>query len=201
MKFCLNVLLCLTVAAHSSDYSEHVITWDGGIDYLLFLQWQSLPPSLALFSPAHPDTILYSGYGNEMTVQFYSLTQKMVTQRCFQTYQCLTISLSVCFTCSVYEQLQFVDMVHVSLVSSNTWKYSYVVNCKALVSVPALQSMIVCAGSFTWSCQWVALPPEWEKEQGRWASLVGYNDSLPSSSPVTLTLLSWLTANHSWIGS
>lgn len=42
-------------------------------------QWHLLPPSLARFSPNDPDSVLYSGYGLDMSLQFYSLTQKAVS--------------------------------------------------------------------------------------------------------------------------
>lgn len=49
--------------------------------YGLFVQcqWHLLPPSLARFSPNDPDSVLYSGYGLDMSLQFYSLTQKAVS--------------------------------------------------------------------------------------------------------------------------
>lgn len=41
-------------------------------------QYSQLPPSLAQFSPTDPDVIVYTGYGMQKVVQFYSLTQKKV---------------------------------------------------------------------------------------------------------------------------
>lgn len=41
-------------------------------------QYSQLPPSLAQFSPTDPDIIVYTGYGMNKVVQFYSLTQKKV---------------------------------------------------------------------------------------------------------------------------
>lgn len=41
-------------------------------------QYELLPPSLARFSPCDPDIILYTGYGLEKCVQFYSISQKTV---------------------------------------------------------------------------------------------------------------------------
>ena len=43
-------------------------------------QYSKLPPSLAQFSPADPDIIVYTGYGMQKVVQFYSLSQKKVQQ-------------------------------------------------------------------------------------------------------------------------
>ena len=43
-------------------------------------QYSKLPPSLAQFSPADPDIIVYTGYGMQKVVQFYSLSQKKVRQ-------------------------------------------------------------------------------------------------------------------------
>lgn len=43
-------------------------------------QYSKLPPSLAQFSPAEPDIIMYTGYGMQKVVQFYSLSQKKVQQ-------------------------------------------------------------------------------------------------------------------------
>jgi WD40 repeat protein len=41
-------------------------------------QYDLLPHSLARFSPTDPDIILYTGYGLERCVQFYSISQKTV---------------------------------------------------------------------------------------------------------------------------
>ena len=41
-------------------------------------QYSQLPPSLAQFSPTDPDIIVYTGYGMQRVVQFYSLSQKKV---------------------------------------------------------------------------------------------------------------------------
>lgn len=41
-------------------------------------QFSQLPPSLAQFSPTDPDVVVYTGYGMQKVVQFYSLSQKKV---------------------------------------------------------------------------------------------------------------------------
>lgn len=48
------------------------------INHLLQAQFSQLPPSLAQFSPTDPDIIVYTGYGMQKVVQFYSLSQKKV---------------------------------------------------------------------------------------------------------------------------
>ena len=45
---------------------------------LLQCQYDLLPPSLARFSPTDPDVIVYTGYGLEKCVQFYSISRKSV---------------------------------------------------------------------------------------------------------------------------
>lgn len=45
---------------------------------LLQAQFSQLPPSLAQFSPTDPDVVVYTGYGMQKVVQFYSLSQKKV---------------------------------------------------------------------------------------------------------------------------
>ena len=40
--------------------------------------FSQLPPSLAQFSPTDPDIVVYTGYGMQKAVQFYSLAQKKV---------------------------------------------------------------------------------------------------------------------------
>ena len=45
---------------------------------LLQAQFSQLPSSLAQFSPTDPDIIVYTGYGMQKQVQFYSLSQKKV---------------------------------------------------------------------------------------------------------------------------
>jgi hypothetical protein len=43
-------------------------------------QYQLLPKSLARFSPADPNVIIYAGYGMQKQIQFYSISQKKVGQ-------------------------------------------------------------------------------------------------------------------------
>ncbi|XP_067044850.1 WD repeat-containing protein 90-like isoform X1 [Acropora muricata] len=40
--------------------------------------YSHLPPSLAQFSPTDPDIVVYTGYGMQRAIQFYSLSQKKV---------------------------------------------------------------------------------------------------------------------------
>lgn len=48
------------------------------MNHLLQAQFSQLPPSLAQFSPTDPDIVVYTGYGMQKVVQFYSLSQKKV---------------------------------------------------------------------------------------------------------------------------
>lgn len=45
-------------------------------------------------SPAHPDIIIYTGYGFETCVQFYSLSKKTVVRTCALTHWATTMDLS-----------------------------------------------------------------------------------------------------------
>lgn len=47
----------------------------------LYLQsaYKKLPPSLARFSVEEPDVVVYTGYGMQKQIQFYSLSQRKVT--------------------------------------------------------------------------------------------------------------------------
>ena len=49
--------------------------------YISQAQYSQLPPSLAQFSPTDPDIIVYTGYGMQKVVQFYSLSQKKVRRK------------------------------------------------------------------------------------------------------------------------
>lgn len=53
-----------------------------------------MPPSLAQFSPSDPDTVVYTGYGLERTVQFYSITSQAVLKTLALTHwpTCLAVS-------------------------------------------------------------------------------------------------------------
>lgn len=57
-------------------------------------QYELLPPSLARFSPTDPDTILYTGFGMERCVQFYSLSQNTVVRTSALTHwaTCMDVS-------------------------------------------------------------------------------------------------------------
>jgi len=57
-------------------------------------QYELLPPSLARFSPTDPDTILYTGFGMERCVQFYSLSQKTIVRTSALTHwaTCMDVS-------------------------------------------------------------------------------------------------------------
>lgn len=88
---------------------NHFNTWDysvvGSKCYVFFMQlyfltliqcqYELLPPSLARFSPSDPDTILYTGYGLEKCVQFYSISQKTVLRTYAITHwaTCMDVSL------------------------------------------------------------------------------------------------------------
>lgn len=48
--------------------------------------YDSLPPSLARFSPSDPDVIVYVGYGMQKQVLFYNLTQKKVVRSAALTH-------------------------------------------------------------------------------------------------------------------
>ena len=47
----------------------------------IYLQgsYSQLPPSIARFSPEEPDIVVYTGYGMNKQMQFYSLSQRKVT--------------------------------------------------------------------------------------------------------------------------
>ena len=57
-------------------------------------QYELLPPSLARFSPTDPNIIIYTGYGLERCVQFYSLSQKTVVRTSALTHwaTCMDVS-------------------------------------------------------------------------------------------------------------
>lgn len=58
-------------------------------NHLLQAQFSQLPPSLAQFSPTDPDIVVYTGYGMQKVVQFYSLSQKKVLLVKPNVYYCL----------------------------------------------------------------------------------------------------------------
>ncbi|XP_068672849.1 WD repeat-containing protein 90-like isoform X2 [Montipora foliosa] len=43
-------------------------------------QYSNLPPSIAQFSPIDPDIVVYTGYGMQKVIQFYSLSHKKVVR-------------------------------------------------------------------------------------------------------------------------
>ena len=57
-------------------------------------QYELLPPSLARFNPANPDTVIYTGYGMERCVQFYSLSQKAVVRTAALTHWATAMDVS-----------------------------------------------------------------------------------------------------------
>ncbi|CAH3162897.1 unnamed protein product [Porites lobata] len=57
-------------------------------------QYSKLPPSLAQFSPADPDIIVYTGYGMQKVVQFYSLSQKKVVRTAALTQWATSMDVS-----------------------------------------------------------------------------------------------------------
>lgn len=69
------------------------------------LQDDSPPPSLAAFCPADPSLLVYTGYGVEKELSFYSLTQKQVPQQLphvwilsAPTKYVLCLALRLCFS-------------------------------------------------------------------------------------------------------
>ncbi|XP_016518793.1 WD repeat-containing protein 90 isoform X1 [Poecilia formosa] len=54
----------------------------------------SLPPSLAAFYPADPSLLLYTGFGLEKELSFYSLTKKQIIKKISLTHWATCISLS-----------------------------------------------------------------------------------------------------------
>ncbi|KAJ7984499.1 hypothetical protein DPEC_G00355450 [Dallia pectoralis] len=54
----------------------------------------SLPPSLAAFSPIEPGVVLYTGYGVEKELCFYSLVKKQVMKKIALSHWAICLSLS-----------------------------------------------------------------------------------------------------------
>ncbi|XP_067101587.1 WD repeat-containing protein 90 [Osmerus mordax] len=54
----------------------------------------SLPPSLAVFSPADPGLIIYTGFGVEKELSFYSLSKKQVVKKIALSHWATSLSLS-----------------------------------------------------------------------------------------------------------
>ena len=57
-------------------------------------QYDLLPPSLAHFSPSDSDIVVYTGYGLEKCVQFYSISQKTVLRTSALTHWASTMDIS-----------------------------------------------------------------------------------------------------------
>lgn len=57
-------------------------------------QYDHLPPSLARFSPTESDILVYTGYGKETCVQFYSLSQKTVMRKTALTHWATSMDIS-----------------------------------------------------------------------------------------------------------
>lgn len=56
--------------------------------------FSQLPPSLAQFSPTDPDIVVYTGYGMQKAVQFYSLAQKKVVRTAALTQWVTSMDIS-----------------------------------------------------------------------------------------------------------
>ncbi|KPP58808.1 hypothetical protein Z043_123333, partial [Scleropages formosus] len=54
----------------------------------------SLPPSLGAFCPCDPGVVLYTGYGAEMELSFYSLSKKQFTRKIALSHWATCLSLS-----------------------------------------------------------------------------------------------------------
>ncbi|XP_069124737.1 WD repeat-containing protein 90-like isoform X4 [Argopecten irradians] len=67
----------------------------------------NLPPSLAKFSPEEQDIIVYTGYGNQKHVQFYSLSQRKVVRTSALTHwsTCMDMSPNSLITLGANERL------------------------------------------------------------------------------------------------
>ncbi|XP_041363253.1 WD repeat-containing protein 90-like isoform X2 [Gigantopelta aegis] len=57
-------------------------------------QYSTLPPSLAKFSTSEPDIIVYTGYGMNKCLQFYSLSQRKVVRTTSLTQWTLSLDLA-----------------------------------------------------------------------------------------------------------
>nr|XP_006813552.1 PREDICTED: WD repeat-containing protein 90-like [Saccoglossus kowalevskii] len=56
--------------------------------------YKLLPPSLARFSPSEPDIIIYSGYGMQKHIQFYSMSQRRVIRTVALTHWATDLDVS-----------------------------------------------------------------------------------------------------------
>ena len=113
-KVCVRVLFCVFVCVCCVQMSVFMCVWSivlfsfPSLLFLLFLpfitllsshqilqlQYDLLPPSLARFSPTEPDILVYTGYGKETCVHFYSLSQRVVVRKMALTHwaTCMDIS-------------------------------------------------------------------------------------------------------------
>ena len=57
-------------------------------------QYDLLPPSLARFSPTDADVIVYTGYGLDKCVQFYSISRKIVFRSSSLTHWPMALDVS-----------------------------------------------------------------------------------------------------------
>ena len=79
--------VCLAVShTHPNTHSRHTTSLSeplsctpcGYTIAALYVQYSVLPTSLAKFSPEEPDIVVYTGYGMNRCLQFYSLSQRKV---------------------------------------------------------------------------------------------------------------------------
>ena len=79
--FCKNFLFYIPKSIPQICFLEKGLLSEG-ISTKLFFLFQSvyskLPPSMARFSPDEPDIVVYTGYGMQKNLQFYSLSQRKV---------------------------------------------------------------------------------------------------------------------------
>ena len=57
--------------------------------------YQQVPPSLARFSREEPDIVVYTGYGMQKQLQFYSLAQRKVLRTATLTHWATALDLSL----------------------------------------------------------------------------------------------------------
>ena len=61
---------------------------------VLQCQYDLLPPSLARFCPTDADVIVYTGYGLDKSVQFYSISRKTVFRTSSLTHWPMALDVS-----------------------------------------------------------------------------------------------------------
>ncbi|KAF7204596.1 WD repeat-containing protein 90 isoform X2 [Nothobranchius furzeri] len=84
------------VSVWASDWSKEKCEL---LDWLSFpapanFKGDSLPPSLAAFYPADPSVVVYTGYGAEKELSFYSLTKKQIVKKISLPHWATCMSLS-----------------------------------------------------------------------------------------------------------